>query len=205
MPSGIYKRIKPAWNKGLLGFSKGRKHTEETKRKISEINKGRKNPHTDEHRKKIGLANRGKIRSESTKQKLRIINLGKKLSKETILKYRECQRGEKHWRWNGGFGNINFRIRQTWEYRQWKNDVFTRDDFTCQDCGIRGGDLHAHHIKEFNIILKENNIKTIEEAQKCSELWNINNGKTLHKNCHSKYHLQGKQKPPKKHKMKYGI
>jgi len=70
------------------------------------------------------------------------------------------------------------------EYRQWKSDVFTRDNFTCQMCYTRGGYLHAHHIKSFAIIMKENNIKSVEEALKCVELWNINNGQTLCLDCH---------------------
>jgi hypothetical protein len=40
---------------------------------------------SEEHKKRISLAHQGKITKESTKEKLRMINLGKKLSKETII------------------------------------------------------------------------------------------------------------------------
>lgn len=33
-------------------------------------------------------------------------------------------------------------------------------------------------------IQEENNIKTLEDAENCEELWNINNGRTLCRNCH---------------------
>jgi 5-methylcytosine-specific restriction endonuclease McrA len=79
-------------------------------------------------------------------------------------------------------------IRQTPQYRIWKSDVFTRDNHTCQECFKRGGDIHAHHINPFSLIIIENNIKTIEDGIRCEELWNINNGKTLCKHCHMKLH-----------------
>lgn len=79
-------------------------------------------------------------------------------------------------------------IRKCFQYRQWRDDVYTRDNFTCLDCGIRGGKLHAHHIKYFSDIVRDNNILNIENAINCDELWNINNGKTLCCDCHKKFH-----------------
>lgn len=35
------------------------------------------------------------------------------------------------------------------EYFQWRESVFIRDDYTCQDCGQRGGELNAHHVKSY--------------------------------------------------------
>jgi len=36
------------------------------------------------------------------------------------------------------------------QYKRWRYDVFLRDGFACQRCGdARGGNLIAHHIKEF--------------------------------------------------------
>ena len=35
-------------------------------------------------------------------------------------------------------------------------------------------------------ILKENKIDTVEKAQKCSELWDLSNGRTLCVDCHKK-------------------
>lgn len=90
--------------------------------------------------------------------------------------------------WKGKKLPVKEAIRKLFEYRQWRCDVYTRDDFTCQECGERGGQLIAHHIKSFIEIIEEYKIQTIQEAVNCLELWNINNGLTLCKKCHKELH-----------------
>jgi len=78
-------------------------------------------------------------------------------------------------------------IRETFKYRQWRSDVFTRDNFTCQHCQTRGIELNAdHYPKRFIDIIKEYKINTLDSAINCDELWNINNGRTLCVSCHRK-------------------
>lgn len=77
-------------------------------------------------------------------------------------------------------------IRHNFRYRKWRSDVYVRDDFTCQICGKRGGKIEADHNKPFSIIIEENNIKTLEQALECKELWDTNNGRTLCLECHKK-------------------
>lgn len=84
---------------------------------------------------------------------------------------------------------IYLQIRQCFQYRQWRWDIYTRDDFTCVLCGKNkevSGQLEADHFpKQFIEILNEYKIKTLEKAVLCEELWNINNGRTLCKTCHN--------------------
>ncbi len=100
----------------------------------------------------------------------------------------EILKGEKSHRYKGGLTSLVKQIRKTLKYKQWRTAVFTRDNFTCQECGQNGGELNAHHIKEFSFILRENNITTIEQALACTELWDINNGITFCGDCHIEGH-----------------
>lgn len=96
-----------------------------------------------------------------------------------------AKKPEDHWNWKGGISKIDRIIRRMPEYLKWRSDVFSRDNWTCMTCGVRGVYITAHHIKSFAKILKENNIKTTNDARKCGELWDINNGVSLCENCHS--------------------
>ncbi len=72
---------------------RGRKHSEETKAKMSEVHKGKK--HSEETRAKLSEANRGRKLSEETKAKMSEAHKGKKLSEETKAKISEASKGKK--------------------------------------------------------------------------------------------------------------
>ncbi len=74
--------------------------------------------------------------------------------------------------WRGGLSTENQRLRRSGRYRNWRTAVFERDNYTCQECSIRGGYLHAHHIKPF-YLFKDSRFE-------------LSNGKTLCKDCHYK-------------------
>lgn len=159
--SGSFIKGFTPWNKGKLGMKyKNRKSPR---------------PFTEEHKRKIGLASIGRKPA-----------LGKKHTLETKKRMSESHKREKSCFWQGGITSLNMRIRNGFRYRQWVCDVFQRDKWTCQKCGKRGGKLHAHHIEQFSIIIKKNNVNNFEEAMSCEELWNINNGLTLCFDCHKK-------------------
>ncbi len=83
---------------------KGKKYTEETKRKMSESLKGNRNAkgfkHTEEAKRKIGEASKvretGKTRSEESKRKMSESHKGKKLTEEHKRKIGEKSKGRKH-------------------------------------------------------------------------------------------------------------
>lgn len=79
-----------------------------------------------------------------------------------------------HWNYKGGISNGNRVIRNSYKMQYWRVNVFEHDQYTCRDCGKVGGELNAHHIKEF---------------AKYPELrFEIDNGLTLCKTCHIKIH-----------------
>jgi 5-methylcytosine-specific restriction endonuclease McrA len=141
-----------------------------------------------ETKEKIRQSNLGQKSSEETKAKLKISRarqIMKPRSEESRKKMSEDRRGDKWYTYKGGITPLRNQIYNSYKYRQWISDVLLKDNYMCE-CGKVGGRLCAHHIKSFSTILQENKIKTLEEAFNCSELWNINNGRTLCYECHRK-------------------
>ena len=104
-------------------------------------------------------------------------HLGHKHSEETKKRISTSRRksvnfpkGEKHWNWQGGITSECERLRKSIEYRLWREAVFARDNFTCQICNLRGGDLEADHIKPFAFFPETR--------------FAIDNGRTLCTLCH---------------------
>ena len=95
--------------------------------------------------------------------------------------------------WKGGIDKIHKTlwrlIRDSLKYKQWRNAIFKRDNYTCQICGQRGGELHVDHYPyPFSTILNTFiDVKTVEDSYKIGFLWDIENGRTLCKLCDQKY------------------
>ena len=64
--------------------------------------------------------------------------------------------------------------RNTVEYINWRKSIFNRDQYTCKECGQKGGELNAHHLKRFS---------THPELR-----LDLENGITLCKQCHKQEH-----------------
>lgn len=161
-----YRLGKPGWNKG---------------KKCPQISKALKNNVNGRGGKgKIKIALRGKNNPMYGKKGNHCPIFGK--------------RGDKHPAWKGGISSLNELIRKSIKNLEWKAQVFGRDNFTCQKCGQRGSWLEAHHITGMAKLIKTNNIKNIEDAYKCDDLWNLNNGITLCKECHKKTKNYGYKK-----------
>lgn len=96
--------------------------------------------------------------SGNSKQVLKTIN-GKK-------KYIRIRTKRSKFSWE----KTNKEQRYSPKYSNWRTKVFERDNYTCQICGIKGGELNAHHIKSWK------DYKNLR--------FEIDNGKTLCVYCH---------------------
>jgi len=127
-------------------------------------------------------------------------NLGKKHKEVTLVKM-SLKRKEYWIKWreqNGLHGPISklknklySKIRSCLSYKLWRQSILIRDNFSCISCGVRsmaGSNvkLEVDHIKGFADIIIGNHIQTFEEAERCQELWDINNGRVLCLSCHMK-------------------
>jgi len=155
-----------------LCINKNRKHeprgplSEERKQHLSKVLKGR-------------CCNTGRTH----------IKKGQRLSPET-----EFKKGHVPWsqgkpnprfqgvnnpRWKGGVTPEHLKIRWSTEMKNWRKQIFERDNYTCQLCGKHGGNLNADHIKPFALY---------------PELrFDLSNGRTLCVPCHRNTDTYGRQ------------
>lgn len=103
--------------------------------------------------------------------------LGRKASVEERKKLSEIHKGNKSYLWKGGLTEKNKVIRNSFEFRLWREQVYKRDNYTCLICNKRGGYLNADHIKPFSLY---------------PELrFELSNGRTLCIECHRKTDTYG--------------
>lgn len=209
---------KPSWNKGLHFSEEskqkmrdakiGKKMSDEFRQKRSEIMKRvwadpTRREEFIEKKRGVNNPNFGKKMSEGQKQKLsewakgrtdgiydKLLNanIGKKHTKETRKKMSEAHAGEKCQNWKGGITPVYKHIRGRLEYKRWCNDLLQKHDYTDIFTNKRGGILSCHHVIPVNLIIRMNNVKTIEDALACSLIWDLNNGVVMLKSAHDKFH-----------------
>ena len=184
-------------SKKFNGLSnKGRKHSEETKKLLSELNSGEGNAfygksHTQECKDKISKKNKGKKRSEEFKKHLSELNsgegnpfYGKIHSEETRLKISQNHadhtgennpnygngdnfKGDKNPNWLGGISYGEYGEEFS---DSLKTKIRQRDYFKCKICYKKGYDVH--HIDYIKTNNTEENLVTL--CRSCHAKTNFN-------------------------------
>jgi len=163
-PSGYAEGLEKGhgWNKGITGEAS---HLFGNKHSLGRVpwNKGR-NCANEEKQKLSEAHKRGPARYW----------LGKKrpdISKLKRGKPNEAMRGENNPKWKGGKSRDYKSHYNGLEYREWRRQVFERDNFTCQRCCRNQCYIEPHHIKSWT---------------EYPELrFDVANGITLCLDCHS--------------------
>ncbi len=99
---------------------------------------------------------------------------GKKWSQESREKFSLLFRDNNGHNWQGGIEQVNRKERGRIEFRLWREGIYSRDNWTCQKCRVRGYKLHPHHIRNF--------------SQYPELRFVIDNGITFCKGCHLEFH-----------------
>jgi hypothetical protein len=99
---------------------------------------------------------------------------GIKRTPEFCEKLRLANLGSKSHFWLGGLTEENRKLRNCAKTKNWRKVCFGRDNYTCQDCGVRGGKLCVHHIVNWS------------DNEKLR--WEVDNGITLCWKCHYQRH-----------------
>lgn len=140
------------FKKGQTSIRKGIIMSDEQKNKLSLSHKGMHNSLNTEFKKGQPVWNKGKPLSEAHRIKL-------SLSHQHKNEFDGFQATRMH------------QLKSSLEYKNWRTKVFTRDEFTCQNCKKVGGYLEAHHIQSKRDFLEL--------------MFDINNGITYCRECHA--------------------
>ena len=139
------------WNKGKVNI-----YSEETKKHWSEIRKGRK--HTEEEKKKIGLALRGG--NSGSFKNGSLVNLGRKPSNETRKRMSLSHKGKSAW-WNWKGEKVGYGALHQWITKRLGNPQ------TCEFCGKTGLIGRQIHWANIGHIYKRNLTDWIRLCAQC--------------------------------------
>lgn len=110
-------------------------------------NKGLKNCYQPEVLLSMSIAKKGKRLSKKHCKNIGLAHRGIKQTKEWRLKKRLAQLGENGSNWQGGKTKRSRLLRGSFLWKEWRDKVFKRDNYTCRDCGKTKCYLEPHHIK----------------------------------------------------------
>lgn len=134
---------------GKSSWNKGKKMSEESRKKLSESCKGRTPWNKGKKCPSLSGENNsfyGRRHTKETKERLRQIHIGMRASEETKIKMSKIREGkyigEKSSRWKGGISKLPYAFDFD---KKLKKEIKKRDRYRCQNCRKKKR-LCIHHI-----------------------------------------------------------
>ena len=207
---GIHLSFITEFKKGNSGYWKGKQRSFKTIQKVKKAHRRKHYSPTTEFKKGMKTWNKGKqfpkfsgknhpmferCHTKKAKKKMSLSHK-KNPTNYWLGKQRIDMKGEKNKWWKGGITPLEHLIRTSFEYKEWRNLIYKRDYWTCQECRKKENPIQAHHKKSFSIILQEflkeySQFSPIEDKETLVRLaityapfWDISNGQTLCEHCH---------------------
>jgi len=198
---GRFKKGDIPWNKGKHPeYVQGENHPMYGIHRFGEDAPHYNKSHSQKTKQIISTKLKGYKHSEETKKKMSMASKNKKISLITRIKISQSHKGNKSYSWKGGITPLNKTLKYSIEYVLWREKIFKRDNYTCQECLKKGNKLHPHHKKSFSIIMKEflakySQFSPLEDketlirlAENYEPFWDIDNGITYCIQCHKQIH-----------------
>lgn len=146
--SNLWKENLSKSHKGKLLGNLNPSKRPEVREKIKQNHwlKGKENPIMKGNKYRLGKTPWNKGLTKETDERIKIISISRL--------------GNKNPAWKGGITPINKLLRMGSQFRIWRELIFLRDNFTCQNpncefCNNKiGGILNAHHIKSMSLYPK---------------------------------------------------
>ncbi len=108
-----------------------------------------------------------------------------------ILKNQNVTIRQRHRRYTGPLHGLSYRLRGLAQYKEWRENVLKRDNYTCQNCGVQGSKIQADHKAPFKELfakfveaLSPTSANMSSLAIQYAPFWDIDNGQSLCKSCH---------------------
>lgn len=175
--SGQFTKDKSSWNKGLKGYNAGSKNN---MWKGGQLNLNcvicSKQFNVDPYRKNSKCCSIACIKKYRALPNVRLKQ--SELTRKQIL--------EQYGGTPDFVSSVTKLVRGSAKYKIWREQVWERDNYTCQMCLKQKGKICADHILSFLQVLLSENIDSYDKAMESEKLWDISNGRTLCFDCHFK-------------------
>lgn len=176
--TGQFKKGEASWNKGIKGYNSGSKNPKWKGGQITKVCITCTKEFKVDPYRKDKVKNCSKVCSNLYRALPEVrLQKSEQARKQVLSQYGETPQF---------ITKLSQIIRESAKYRLWREQVWKRDNYTCQMCLEQKGKICADHIISFLEVLLNEGIDSYDKAIENGVLWDISNGRTLCYDCHYK-------------------